>query len=435
MVYRYASLRLGSPGAGALLALAWVLVPSTWVSAKGILSEPLYLALSLAALHWHESRLARSPGSVVQWAVFGLLLAAAYLTRVAAVALLAAFLAHLAWASLRSRAVPAPRTLLPLLLVALAAAAWIVLRPEAPGDIYAGTSASIVRAFGERPGFMLATGARELFGGWVASFALAADAPARFSLVFGALGVLAVAGAILRAARNGLDGWYVLATLAILSVWVFDSQNMRRLLYPVIPLMLLHAYEAIAAACAALRAPARTRLAAGAVAALALVMTLPALMALAQRALDRRPLAVGYVAADLTDYYTSLDGPRALGLAARNAAVLAGLALLSSQTEPGAKVMWMRPEYVAYLGRREGVPFIYDWSEAELARELRRTGTGYVVFATLFKTDVRHVMADPVALLPALSGYAESAYAVQNAVVGGNDFMVMRVRREAIPPS
>jgi hypothetical protein len=434
-VYLYGTARLGSARRGALLALAVVLVPSTWVSAKGILSEPMFLALSFTALYWHESRIERGRHDPWHWAILGVLLAAAYLTRVAGALLAAALVAQIAWRFVRWRIRPPARVLLPLAMVGLAAIAWIVLRPRAATDIYAATTLSLVRGFTEQPLLLLSLGTRELFGGWVASFALAADAPLRFALVFGGLGALAVGGAVLRAARGGLDGWYVLATLAVLTVWVFDSDNMRRLLYPVVPLMLLHAWEAIIALCGALRVESRTRLVAGFAVALVSAMTLPGLAALAQRALDRSPLAVGYVAANMTDYYTSLDGRRAFGMAARHAAVLSGLALLASQTEAGARVMWMRPEYVALLGGREGVPLMYAWSEEELAIELRRSGARYVVFATLFKSDLRHMTGDPLALLPALSRYAAPAYAVQNPVIRANDFMVMRVDPAAIPPA
>src|SRR5476649_2457974 len=54
LVYRYASLRLGGSGAGCLVALLFLLTPSAWVSIRSILSEPLYLSLTLAAIIYHD---------------------------------------------------------------------------------------------------------------------------------------------------------------------------------------------------------------------------------------------------------------------------------------------------------------------------------------------------------------------------------------------
>ena len=56
--------------------------------------------------------------------------------------------------------------------------------------------------------------------------------------------------------------------------------------------------------------------------------------------------------AGMTAYYTVIDGGRAAALAERHASVLGGLEALANATPPGARVFWMRPEYVALLGGR-----------------------------------------------------------------------------------
>src|SRR5476649_1474644 len=54
LVYRYAALRLESTLAGLAVAVIFLLAPSAWISIRGVLSEPMYLALSLAALLYHD---------------------------------------------------------------------------------------------------------------------------------------------------------------------------------------------------------------------------------------------------------------------------------------------------------------------------------------------------------------------------------------------
>jgi len=56
MLYRYAAFQLASARAGLLVVALFLLTPTAWTSITGILSEPLYLFVSLAALHFHATR-------------------------------------------------------------------------------------------------------------------------------------------------------------------------------------------------------------------------------------------------------------------------------------------------------------------------------------------------------------------------------------------
>src|SRR5258708_38384639 len=63
LLARYAALRLASDWAGFWVAAAFLALPTAWVGAKGILSEPLYPAGSPAALLVHQRWVARgAPG-------------------------------------------------------------------------------------------------------------------------------------------------------------------------------------------------------------------------------------------------------------------------------------------------------------------------------------------------------------------------------------
>ncbi|HEY2629139.1 MAG TPA: hypothetical protein VGI57_08420, partial [Usitatibacter sp.] len=111
MVYLYGSLRLGSLRVGLGLAIVFVLLPSAWISILSILSEPLYLALSLAAIVYHARH---ENDEEARSVALGLLFAAVLLTRVAGVALLAAYAAHLAVHAATRRKWPSMRALAPL---------------------------------------------------------------------------------------------------------------------------------------------------------------------------------------------------------------------------------------------------------------------------------------------------------------------------------
>jgi hypothetical protein len=102
-----------------------------------------------------------------------------------------------------------------------------------------------------------------------------------------------------------------------------------------------------------------------------------------------------YAYRDVTEYYTTINVERARERAQLAVATLAGLAAIGSATPPGARVMWMRPEYVGLLGHRPGVPFYFRWGAPEVAAEVKRAGVDYVVDTWLLKTISRARKATP----------------------------------------
>ncbi|HEX7403121.1 MAG TPA: hypothetical protein VF287_03825, partial [Usitatibacter sp.] len=307
LVYRYAALRLGGPGAGCLVALLFLLTPSAWVSIRSILSEPLYLSLTLAAIIYHDRRVDED-GVKGEFIVFGLLVAAAYVTRVAGIALMAAYAMHVAVRAIGRGKLPSPWTLVPVILPLALAGVWLVLRPQPDVDNYRLTLGGIVEHWLSDP-TVAAMSLESLFGGWMATFTGDSGVGSSMRLLFGAVGIMGVAGALLGARRTRLDSWYVLASLAMLFLWVFPEDNTRRLLYPLLALLLVHAAEALAGACAYLR---RSRLQGRVLFAgwaFVAAMTMPATLLVGEKALDREPLIPGfaYSASSMTQYYTSVN--------------------------------------------------------------------------------------------------------------------------------
>jgi hypothetical protein len=102
-------------------------------------------------------------------------------------------------------------------------------------------------------------------------------------------------------------------------------------------------------------------------------------------------------------------------------------------TPPDSRVMWMRPEYVALLGKRAAVPWYFAWDRPTLAREIRRSGTGYVVVARLFKTDLAGEYGDAFAMMtldpPA---YLRPALVVPSEDGRGDAFILFKVDPAAL---
>ena len=427
---RYAASRLESDWGGFWVAVAFLALPTAWISAKGILSETLYLALTLAALAVHQRWIERGDAGTRAYLAFGLLLGLAHSTRAAGIALVAAFVVQEAVRAASTRRVR-PRALLALLPVAAFALAWALARPG--GHVYGNTIRSVAQVWLEHPLRSATVTSEMLSGGWLATFvAEGAVSPAVRAALF-AVGAVALAGSVRAALRNRLDGWYVLATALMLFLWVFGVDNMRRLLYPVLPLALLHAAEIVVATVRRLGV-GKPRMAAAAICAAPFALCIPATALLAEKAADRTPLVPGtaYVAASITDYYRLINRPEALALAAKHAATLAGLEALRSATPADARVMWMRPEYVALLGGREGVPSYYDWDARTLATQVRAQRVDFLVVAGISKSDLAIRTGEAAATLRNARPYSRVAYALANPFTGQDEFILLAIDRGAL---
>jgi hypothetical protein len=427
---RYAALRLASEWGGFWVAAAFLALPTAWLSAKGILSETLFLALTLGALLAHEKWISPGRARLSGYVAFAALLAAADSTRAAGITLVAAYVVHEAIVAMRTRRF-VPASVLPLAAVAACATAWMVSRPG--GYAYNETVRQVLGTWMHRPGVALEFTLQAMPAGWVSAFFAEGDvAPALRGVAF-AVGAAALAGSVRAALANRLDGWYVLFTAALVFAWVFGIENMRRLLYPIVPLALLHAAELVIALVRRARLR-HARYAIAGICAAPLVASLPATLLIAQKSRDRGPFVEGsrYTAADITDYYRLMNLPYARMLAGKHAATLGGLEAIEKATPPGARVMWMRPEYVAMLGRREAVPYYYAWDARAFATHVRDDRADYVVVAGMAKSDLALSSGNPAAALGYAAPYTRPVVRLANPVNGRDEFLLLQVDRAAL---
>ena len=430
LIATYAARRLASDWGGFWVAVAFLVLPTAWLSAKGILSETLFLALTLGALIVHDRWVARGETRTRGYVAFAILLALAYSTRAAGITLVAAYVVHEGIAAIRARRI-APAAWIPLVAVGAAAVAWPLLRPG--GHTYGETIRQVITIWTQRPAIALEFTLQTFPAGWVSSFFAEGDVAAAMRMSAFVIGIVALAGSVRAALANRLDGWYVLFTVVLVFAWVFGVENMRRLLYPILPLALLHAAELVTL----LVRRARVRhayLAIAGICAAPLAASLPATLLIADKALDRGPFVDGsrYTAADITDYYRVMNLPYARMLAAKHAATLGGLEALRTATPPGARVMWMRPEYVAILGGRQGVPSYYAWDARAFATHVRDDRVDYIAVAGMSKNDLAMTPGDPTAPLRYAAEYAHPVLKLGNPFSLREDFILLEVDRAAL---
>jgi hypothetical protein len=428
-IYRFALLRFGSPLGALAVCAVFLVTPDAWVSAKGILSEPMFLFVSLCTLAWHARRLEGRDGTPREWLVFGVLLGLTVLTRAAGVALVAAYAVQAVLRAARERRRSAWRLALPALPLAILVGLWLAWRPGGAPDAYRVTSQQMLAAWLTHPVSTAHAAAAQMFTGWIASFLAQSTVGAIAKGAFALLGIVAIAGSIHAAIRNRLEGWYALASLAMTFAWVFGEDNTRRLLYPLLPVLMVNAAMLAKEALPASVTPRMRRAVLGSLAALPILLCLPAAVVLAGKALDREPLAPGgrVAYADGTSYYTTISVQSARLYTAHDMAVVEGLGDIATATPPGSRVMWSRPEYVALLGHREGVPFYYSWSERRFAQAILDQRVDYVVVAAVYKTDLTDRAGDPYKVHEHLDEYAQRVLRIANPVNGAAVFGLFRV--------
>jgi hypothetical protein len=94
--------------------------------------------------------------------------------------------------------------------------------------------------------------------------------------------------------------------------------------------------------------------------------------------------------------------------------------------------MWVRPDYVAALSGRRGVPWYYADGIEGAVRELRRTGTRYIVASTLYKADMRGDSLDPVVTAQAIVPFAHLTFLRRNALSSEDEFALFEVDPAAL---
>ena len=287
LVYRFVLVDTGRRAAAFAVVVAFLLCPTAWISAKAVLSEPMFLFASLGALVYHQARLADGRGTWQQWSILGLLLAATVLTRIVGATLVAALVVYLGVRGLRERRWPWPRTSwrLPWCPRSLLLGLWRVLRPIAAEDSYERVSTAMAQSWTYGTGLMASMSANSVLAGWVASFT--AEASVGTAAIAATL-VVAVLAAIGLVTPPACATSWTRGTSRSRSAWSTDGCSARTTpaacSIPLLPLLLFYAGQAVAEGCARL---GRRQWTPAAVGAAGLVM------ALGLRARDRAGRAEG----------------------------------------------------------------------------------------------------------------------------------------------
>jgi 4-amino-4-deoxy-L-arabinose transferase-like glycosyltransferase len=402
----------GSRAMAAATALAFALLPGTWMNLKGILTEFPYLAFSLAALVQHRRLEGR--GSARGWAALAALLAAAILTRTVGIALVAGLAAAEAvrWrrtgdaARLRSAAIA-------LAVPVAAAALWYLLRPAGREDTYAAIGAGMLASLREEGApwlVRIALANAASFGySWLRALLIFWSDPWQPKALFAAaIGLLGVAGLAGRALRAEADALYALFYLGILLFFPFPA-HMYRLGLPIVPVVLAAGWWVLREA--SLRSThARIGRYAAALSFAPLAVCVPAMLFVAERALTPAEPGERQRRADIAEFYRFSLTSMAASIADREIAVFDDLEHIRATTPPSARVMWYLPDYVALLAGRTGIAVPDVHEPAAFAAELARRRADYVYVNVMRMRDEGTGGEDPLALARLAAAYGDPVW-------------------------
>ena len=389
--------------AAAVATLCVVLLPSMWINAKGILSEPLFCLLLVATFCVLERG---ENGRSRLWQL-AILMAAMALTRTVALPMVAAYGL---WALTRRGTTLAARAraALPALAAVAAYAIWVLLRPAATTDSYARIVLAHGSAFfgAENPwaamGASLLRQANAGAEGWISSLLVywVEGQPLRLILA-GAVGCLALVGMAQRLLAGKADSWMLATYLAIFLIWPFYDQ-MGRFLFPVLPVLVLYAFQAAATGLRTLGRPQGLGYALLAV--LTISLTAPALGFIFQRSRAEPRLA------EIVDWYRTPDLTAARGRVQVHLNLLADMAAIKALTRPEHRVIWVAPSYIALLAERRGIPAPDERLSPEAYRKaVRESGADYVLLSAYHPRDTLSDLAWHAGL-NALTGYAQTVH-------------------------
>lgn len=404
-VYRLALDRLSSRLLAFLVSLCFLLSPAVWINLPGILSENLYLALSLSALLLALRQEAESPRTWTGSLGLALLIAGVVLTRAIGITLLLAYGASLAIELWRGPRRPWLPRLLPLLLPLAALGLWRLLAPAGEGQLYSQDLWAIVQRLLQGEIRAVVEGQLiALHDAWFTSFLFywTAHTEPRYLMVL-VFGLLALGGVAWRLVGNHLDGWYGLFYLSLLLVWPYPGQ-FPRFLYGLLPVLMLQGLLAADIWSRHWRHRFRDHFRPGLIL-LLIVAVLPTLGFLVGRAgYDRE--AEGQRLAGIAEFYRLPDLAKAVRVARESLFLIDAMKDIRHATSPQARLYWQEPNYLNLLADRRGVPTPAFTTQDRFLQELLDGGGEYLLASHLVPKGNAEKL-DGLGLLAVIEGIAE----------------------------
>lgn len=348
------------------LATLFAILPGTYMEALDILSENLFLLLTLTALLFVT--LAESSAAPAKWLwAAALAIVAACLTRSAGIALAVAFGIYLWLNRVPGKMILAGAAILPMFL-------WQAFG-QGPGrsDYYR----SLAQKFSHHPLQSLRSQVgvemHALAYGWLKNFI-----NARYAIwAIGLIGLLCLAGTVHRLSKKRLDGIYVALYLALILIWPFPAEAIR-FVFVILPILLMQGVLLATNATRPIAAKAPlARTVPAAVLLIPALLAAPTLLLTIQR--FQTPLPPNLEAYKHTSGWYAPDPRKAANQIQFSAAFEGSFAPVKRVVPPGACILSIKPPIVGYLANRmSAAPPLANLGPSEFNEAIRKSACRYL---------------------------------------------------------
>ena len=328
-----------------LIVFIFCLSPSAWLNSMGILSEPLYLFLSLATLiFFDKSDLSRKTNLFI----FGLLLALLVLTRTIGVAMLAAFIV-ICIVKWRRGNLDRPYFVIPVFFsLAVMAASWWAHNTVVP-SVYIDQIGGLLGSETEKikVSWDLKEQLAAFYDNWLGGllyYWTDQTLPAQSIILLA--GLLSLLGLCIRVGQGKLDAIYVLLYLLVLFLWPYPG-HIGRFIYPILCLLIMYGFYSLYV-CARRMESKRGGVAVSIAMLLVLTTVLPTLSYTWYRYQTGKES--GYH--QIKEFYDTYDLEQARQLAATKLAMILEMQRMRKTTAPDAVILCFEPAYIVLLADR-----------------------------------------------------------------------------------
>ncbi len=396
-----------------------VMAPLLWTRIQEILSESVYLLISLAVLVFFEARFKERHPSVRELFWLGVGVTALMMTRTLGLAMAAALVTVTLLDPARRSAQPG-RLLAPAVLALVVSGLWSLANPPG-GEVKYGQSLELVAG-----GDLLALAVNQavnLADSWIYAFALYwQPGGARFWLII-VFGLFALLGLLWRLRHWTLDGWYVFFYLGIILAWPFPGQ-MPRFLFGVFPLLVIYGVYGMVVLAGFFQGRGGNRWLPLLLPLLMLAVSAPSARFFALRAAQETPVT-GMDFTAHVGFFRQMDLKRAEADAFTHGALLQDMERIRQSTPPEARVMWFMPSFLPLLAGRHGVILPPLEPKEQFLQAVWQSGADHAFVSRFHPRDTREGV-DGMRWLPALLPFSKPVW--WRTIPGGQEPMSMLLR-------
>ncbi|MES2603352.1 MAG: hypothetical protein V4603_00345 [Pseudomonadota bacterium] len=335
LIYLFAKQLVTNRWQALAITVLFAISPSTWVNMLDILSENLYLLLSMLVLLLFPHLQRQRYGVAV---LLGVLLTCLIMTRTIGAAMWAAYLIA-ACPFWKKAALDIKTWLIPSAMVLASMLLLQLLNTSSVPDQYVQQFSAL------ELGGQFSTLADSWLTAWLLYWT---DDLILSWLIAGALGLVACGGLFVRAAQLKLDALYILLYLVILLAWPHPGQALR-FIYPVQAVLLVHAFYFLQ-----LVITKYTKFQPQKALAFVLLLTATAVLPALTFLYSRHNAGIAHGYHHIKEFYTIPDLPKAEINAAVQTAMFRDMNFIEASTTAEDVVYYFEPTYVALLANRHG---------------------------------------------------------------------------------